>query len=116
MQLMSSTAKRVARDTTLPWDDDALRTPDVSIALGTRLLSALRAHFAQRPELAVAAYNGGEVAVRRWLAAHSDDEEDVFDERIVFDETRAYVRRVLASEATYAYLYDPPAFDELLRR
>jgi soluble lytic murein transglycosylase len=114
MQLMSSTARRVARDASLPWDDDALRTPAVSIALGARLLGALRVSFPERPELAVAAYNGGEMAVRRWLATHGEDDPDVFTERIGFDETRAYVRRVLASEAAYAYLYDPATLDELL--
>ncbi len=113
MQLMSGTARIVARDTQLPTDDQALHRPDVSIAIGARLLSSLRVTFPSHPALAIAAYNSGAGAVRRWLAARGADALDVFVERIPFDETRAYVKRVLASEAAYAYLYAPAGLDEL---
>ncbi len=114
MQLMAGTARLVAHDADLPYDEQALHRPEVSIALGTRLLSELRASFPSHPAFAIAAYNGGSNAVRRWLQQHGADDFDVFVERIPFDETRAYVKRVLASEAAYAYLYAPAALDELL--
>ncbi len=114
MQLMAGTARLVAKDTQLPFDEPSLHRPDVSIALGARLLSSLRAAFPIHPAFAIAAYNGGSVAVRRWLVEHGSDDFDVFVERIPFDETRNYVKRVLASEAAYAYLYAPTALDELL--
>jgi soluble lytic murein transglycosylase len=114
MQLMSGTARIVAKDTLLPSDDQALHRPDVSIALGARLLSSLRVSFPSHPALAIAAYNSGAGAVRRWLSARGADALDVFVERIPFDETRAYVKRVLASAAAYAYLYAPAGLDELL--
>jgi soluble lytic murein transglycosylase len=74
----------------------------------------LRGSFPGVPALAIAAYNGGPAAVRRWLSDHGADDFDVFVERIPFDETRTYIKRVLASEAAYAYLYAPAALDELL--
>lgn len=114
MQLMGPTAQKVAQGTAIGWDEDALRRPEVSIALGARLLSSLGASFPGRPDLAVAAYNGGPVAVRRWLAERGGDDVDVFVERIPFDETRNYVKRVLASEASYAYLFDPSSLDGLV--
>jgi soluble lytic murein transglycosylase len=114
MQLMAGTARLVAKDAQLPFDEQALHRPDVSIALGARLLSSLRGSFPIHPAFAIAAYNGGSVAVRRWLVEHGNDDFDVFVERIPFDETRNYVKRVLASEAAYAYLYAPAALDELL--
>ena len=114
MQLMAGTARLVAHDTDLPFDEQALHRPDVSIALGTRLLSALRTSFPSHPAFAIAAYNGGSNAVRRWLLQHGGDDFDVFVERIPFDETRNYVKRVLGSEAAYAYLYAPAALDEIL--
>ncbi len=115
MQLMAGTARLVARDAgDLPYDEQALHRPDVSIALGTRLLSELRASFPSHPAFAIAAYNGGSNAVRRWLQQHAADDFDVFVERIPFDETRNYVKRVLASEAAYAYLYAPGALEEIL--
>jgi soluble lytic murein transglycosylase len=114
MQLIASTARKVAMGTALPFDEQALGRPEVSIALGTRLLSSLRASFPSTPALAVAAYNSGSGAVRRWLAERGADDVDLFVERIPFDETRAYVKRVLASEAAYAYLYAPAVLDEVV--
>ena len=114
MQLMGGTARLIAQGTSFAWDDDALRRPDVSIALGARLLSSLRTSFPTQPALAIAAYNGGSVAVHRWLTERAGDDFDVFVERIGFDETRNYVKRVLASQAAYAFLYAPSALDEVL--
>ena len=114
MQLIVPTARVTARGTPFPWDDEALRRPEVSIALGTRLLSSLRSSFPANPALAIAAYNGGSRAVRRWLDERSGDDFDVFVERIPFEETRAYLKRVLSSQAAYAYLYAPQALDEVL--
>jgi soluble lytic murein transglycosylase len=113
MQLMPATAKKVAGDASVPYDELALKRPEVSIELGTRLLASLRQSFSGRPEEAIASYNAGTVAVRRWLAERSDDAPDMFVEHIKFDETRAYVKRVLESQAAYAYLYNPAPLDEL---
>jgi soluble lytic murein transglycosylase len=114
MQLMAGTARLVAHDANLPFDEPSLHRPEVSIALGARLLSELRVTFPSHPAFAIAAYNGGSNAVRRWLQQHGSDDFDVFVEHIPFDETRNYVKRVLGSEAAYAYLYAPAALDEIL--
>jgi len=114
MQLMSATARALTRGTPVVADENALHRPDVSIALGARFLGSLRASFASNPALAIAAYNGGSAAVRRWLGERGADDFDVFVERIPFDETRGYIKRVLASQAAYAYLYAPQSLDELL--
>jgi soluble lytic murein transglycosylase len=114
MQLLGGTARLVARGSSLAWDDASLRRPEVSIALGARLLGSLRSSFPANPALAIAAYNGGAGAVRRWLGERGGDDFDVFVERIPYDETRNYLKRVLASEAAYAYLYAPKVLDELL--
>ncbi|MBV9947958.1 MAG: lytic transglycosylase domain-containing protein [Myxococcales bacterium] len=114
MQLIGPTARATARGTILPFDEDSLRRPEVSIALGTRLLSTLRAAFSSNPSLAIAAYNGGSRAVRRWLGERGFEDFDLFVEHIPYDETRAYLKRVLASQAAYAYLYAPKALGEVL--
>jgi soluble lytic murein transglycosylase len=115
MQLILPTARAVAYGTQLPWDEESLHRPEVSIALGTRLLGSLRASFATNPPLAIAAYNGGAHAVRRWLGEHTGDDFDVFVERIPYEETRAYLKRVLASQAAYAFLYAPKGLEEVFR-
>ncbi len=114
MQLIVPTARLAAKGTDIAVDEDALKRPDVSIALGARVLSSLRRSFPGFPAFAIAAYNAGPHAVRRWLAERPGEDLDVFVDRIAFDETRAYVKRVVASEAAYAYLYAPDALDELL--
>ena len=45
------------------------------------------------------------------LSVLAPDDLDVFVESIPFDETRNYVKRVLASQAAYTFLYANPAFD-----
>jgi soluble lytic murein transglycosylase len=114
MQLIVPTARLAAKGTALVVDDEALKRPEVSIALGARVLSSLRRSFPGFPAFAIAAYNAGPHSVRRWMAERSSDDLDVFVDRIPFDETRAYVKRVIASAAAYAYLYAPDALDELL--
>ncbi len=114
MQLLAGTARQAAKGTPFVVDDDALKRPEVSITLGARMLSSLRRSFPGHPALAIAAYNAGSRSVRRWLAERPGDDLDVFVDRIPFDETRAYVKRVVASQAAYAYLYAPDALDEYL--
>jgi soluble lytic murein transglycosylase len=114
MQLIGGTARMMARGTPLAFDDVSLRRPEVSIALGAKLLASLRTSFAGNPALAIAAYNSGSGSVHRWLGERGGDDFDVFVERIPFDETRNYLKRVLASEAAYAFLYAPKTLDELL--
>ncbi|MDB4936254.1 MAG: Soluble lytic murein transglycosylase precursor [Labilithrix sp.] len=113
MQLIPPTAKWVAAGTGLPSDETSLKRPDVSIELGTRLLAKLRTTHGH-PALAIGAYNGGGGAVERWVSARTTDELDLFVELVPYDETRNYIKRVLASQAAYAYLYDPSALKEPL--
>jgi soluble lytic murein transglycosylase len=115
MQLITSTARGVASGTPYGWDETQLKRPDASIALGAKLLAGLRAEFAKNPALAIAAYNAGGGAVGRWLVARGDQDFDLWVEQIPWDETRGYLKRVLASEAAYGLLYDHAAFDETLR-
>jgi soluble lytic murein transglycosylase len=115
MQLIIPTARGVARGTGFAADEASLKQPAVSIALGTKLLAQLRGTFVQNPPLAIAAYNGGGGAVSRWLSARGDEDFDLWVEEIPWEETRGYTKRVLSSEAAYAYLYDPSALDEVLR-
>jgi soluble lytic murein transglycosylase len=113
MQLIPPTARLVASGTSIPFDDASLKRPEVSVELGTRLLSKLRVTHGH-PALAIGAYNAGGGAVERWVSSHQSDDLDLFVELIPYDETRNYVKRVLSSQATYAYLYDPSALKEPL--
>jgi soluble lytic murein transglycosylase len=114
MQLIPPTAKVVAQGTNFPSDAESLTRADVSIALGVKMLGQLRASNASNPHLAIPSYNAGPGAVQRWLAARPTEDFDLWIEQIPFDETRAYIKKVLASQATYAFLYDQGALADLL--
>jgi len=113
MQLIAPTAKWMATGTSTPCDDASLKRPEISLELGAKLLSKLRGTHGH-PALAIGAYNAGGGAVERWMAAKSSDELDLFVESVPYDETRNYIKRVLSSQAAYAYLYDPSALKEPL--
>jgi soluble lytic murein transglycosylase len=104
MQLLPETAVAVAGASHLTYDESRLSVPEINIALGIRYLQDLRARFDDRLALVVAAYNGGDDAVARWLTRAPGMDLDVFVERIPFPETRAYVARVMGNFARYEYL------------
>ncbi|HEY8078493.1 MAG TPA: lytic murein transglycosylase, partial [Labilithrix sp.] len=79
-----------------------------------RLLGKLRTVHPQLP-LAIGAYNAGSGAIGRWVGGGLSDDLDLFVELVPYDETRNYIKRVLSTQATYAYLYEPASLDELLR-
>ncbi|HVR20737.1 MAG TPA: lytic murein transglycosylase, partial [Polyangiaceae bacterium] len=63
--------------------------------------------FSENPLLAVPAYNAGPTRVKQWLAERESADFDLWVEAIPFVETRRYTKRVLASRAAYAFLYEP---------
>ena len=113
MQLVVPTARALARGGGLPWDELSLKRPDVNIALGTKLLAQLRTSYSQNKMLAVSAYNSGPTAVNRWLAKRTVTDFDLFVENIPYEETRRYIKSVLASYASYAFLYDRSSLKEV---
>jgi len=105
MQLMPDTARLVAREAGLVYDEPAsLWDPGLNIALGTRYLASLRARF-QEPLLAVASYNAGPHRVQRWLADRPTADLEEFVDQIPFDETRGFVKRVFTSWQQYRRHY-----------
>lgn len=107
MQLIVPTAKLIAKPTGLPSDPASLKQPSVNIALGTRGLSELtQKTFSENPLLAIPGYNAGPGRPRRWLRERPRAELDLWVELIPISETRRYTKRVLASRAAYAYLYE----------
>jgi soluble lytic murein transglycosylase len=104
MQLMPDTGERLARELGLA-DYDAARLvdPALNVRLGSLYLDQLARRFGTLAA-AVASYNAGPDAVASWLGADgaADDE---WVEDIPYDQTRAYVKRVLRSVHVYRTLY-----------
>lgn len=105
MQLMPETARTVAGSLgLLPPDRSALADPGTNVLLGAAVLKAELARFG-RIDLALAAYNAGPGAVRRWLRERGAPDQDNFIESVPYPETRAYVKAVLRSWGIYRWLY-----------
>jgi soluble lytic murein transglycosylase len=105
MQLMPTTAARVAAATRFPAPLD-IDTPGANIALGTRYLAQLHDEFGGDVVLTLAAYNAGPHNVRRWVKDHGRVRDpETFVEEIPYPETQQYVKRVLGSYDRYRALY-----------
>lgn len=107
-QLMMPTAKEVAGWLGVrgPLTRARLCEPDLNIWMGATYLSHLLQRFRGNAALAVAAYNAGAGAVRKFLRLYEGDALDEFIEEIPYEETRHYVKRVLGTMATYQMLYE----------
>ncbi|MGB2712212.1 MAG: lytic transglycosylase domain-containing protein [Conexibacter sp.] len=106
MQLLPSTAHFIAQRTGgTRFTTEDLSTPEINIAYGSWYLRYLLDRYGGNEVLALAAYNGGETNVSRWLAdTHARGERFGLDD-IPFAETRAYVERVLKARSDYAATY-----------
>lgn len=104
MQLMPNTARRAAEEADVEHHPEQVFRPKVNIALGSFYIGKLLKSFHGSIPLAVAGYNAGPHAARRWLACTEDRETDLWIARIPYYETRNYVARVLGNFARYQYL------------
>ena len=105
MQIEPATAEFLAHrtgGTTFTTAD--LAEPAVNIAYGSYYLRYLLNHYHGSEMLAVAAYNGGETNVDRWVAG-APDGRTLTDHDIPFPETRDYVLRVLGAQRDYRRTY-----------
>jgi soluble lytic murein transglycosylase len=106
MQLTPATAKFVEHlsgGSTFTVAD--LSTPQVNIAYGTFYLRYLLNRYGGNQALALAAYNGGEGNVDRWVDAARQRGQALSIDAIPFGETRAYVRAVQSAAGEYRNTY-----------
>jgi soluble lytic murein transglycosylase len=104
MQLLPETARTVAAQASIPFDDDGLTRPAVNVPLGARYLHELTEKLDGSVPLAVAAYNAGPEAIQRWQSRTKGATLDVFVELVPFLETRGYVVRVMGNLARYGFM------------
>ena len=106
MQILPQTAEFLAhRSGAQTFTTADLATPQVNIAYGSYYLRYLLDEYGGKTMLALAAYNGGEANVSKWLAdAHARGHPLTID-AIPFPETRAYVAKVLQAQRDYRRAY-----------
>jgi soluble lytic murein transglycosylase len=107
MQILPSTADDIAHKSGgTGFVQGDLADPQINIAYGSFYLRYLLRRYGGNEILAIAAYNGGEGEVDRWIFAARRRGEDFDHTRhIPFPETRDYVARVLEVRARYREQY-----------
>jgi len=102
MQLMPATAKWVAGKIGLKdWHWSQVNDVETNLSLGTYYLKHVLDTLDGSPVLASAAYNAGPGRARAWRADQTM-EAAVYAESIPFNETRDYVKKVMANSSYYA--------------
>jgi soluble lytic murein transglycosylase len=106
MQLLPATARQVSQRIRRPAPSTAdLKKPALNVRLGSNYLAGLVRDFGGQVPVALAAYNAGPNAARRWLPG-SVLELDVWVENIPYNETRSYVQRVMWHSVVFQWLED----------
>ena len=85
--------------------DEALFGPEVSVRYGAYLISILEGEFGNT-EKAVAAYHAGIGNVHKWLENPEYSDDGITLKHIPFDDTRAYVDKVMRTRDIYVKLYN----------
>lgn len=106
MQVMPETGRGLATGAGLrQWNAELLYNPEINVALGTRFLAdQMRAYRGSLPSV-FSAYNAGPARVQRWRQLPEYRDEELFTERIPFQETRDYVKILTRNTAIYRGLY-----------
>jgi len=110
MQLMTYTARLVAKQAKLPYSKSRLRTdPNYNIKLGSYYLTGLLEEYEGSYPFALAAYNAGPRRVKYWKKINGNPQKGKISyvdwvELIKFKETRNYVQRVLENINVYRYI------------
>jgi len=103
MQLMPATARWVARKIGMNYSPERVAEVGTNVTLGTRYLRYVLEDLGH-PVLASAAYNAGPGRARRWRDVKAL-EGAIYVETIPFNETRDYVKKVMANTVFYAALH-----------
>ena len=106
MQIEPMTAEFLARRSgATSFQVSDLGTPAVNIAYGSYYLRYLLDQYGGNEVLALAAYNGGETNVDRWLERVRAAGRAFTTHDIPFPQTRAYVDKVLKAQRDYRSRY-----------
>ncbi len=104
MQLMPATARLTARQIKYQLSDMGdLLVPRHNLRLGTAHLKHLLERYNGNRVFTMAAYNAGPGRVTRWLPSSGQLPADIWISGITFDETREYVKRILAYTTIYEW-------------
>lgn len=104
MQVMPYTASVVSKAERIAYQNkEQLFLSEKNINIGVAYLKQLAKRFNYHPILIAAAYNAGPKQVVYWLKTHPPKEIDVWIETLPWQETRNYLKNVMAFYVVYQY-------------
>jgi len=112
MQLMTYTAKLVAKQAKLSYSKSKLKSdPNYNMKLGSYYLAGLLEEYEGSYPFALSAYNAGPKRVKYWKKINGNPQKGEINyidwvELIKFKETRNYVQRVLENVNVYRYILE----------
>ncbi len=105
MQIMPSTANYILSKLSVnTYNSINLEDERFNLYVGCNYLKYLKERF-NNDLYVVAAYNGGEGAVNKWIKANKTSDDDEFIENIPFPETQNYVKKVFRAYHMYKKIY-----------
>ena len=99
MQLMPATAASLIER---PLEQGDLEQPALNVSLGAAYLRELLDLWNDDPFRSIASYNAGPGAVASWPTPESNDDIELWVERIPYPETRYYTKKVLDNLLSYS--------------
>lgn len=104
MQIMPATAKSISKHEKIAYlDKKQLFSSQKNIQIGVAYLQQLTKRFHKHPILVAAAYNAGPRQAAYWLKNHPPEEIDIWVETLPWQETRNYLKNIIAFYAVYQY-------------
>jgi soluble lytic murein transglycosylase len=107
LQMIPPTAKRIAADMGLTYDQETFPRPQVGFRYSLFYMRKLASIFQDQWVLTAASYNGGPKPIARWLRQHPDAALPFLVEEFAYNESRTYCRKVAEHMLRYLYLYEP---------
>jgi len=105
MQLMPQTANYMISKLTNDISSLAdLENPRTNLYIGCNYLKYLKEKF-NNDLYVIAAYNGGEGSVNKWIKNYNTDDYDEFIENIPYEETKNYIKKVFRTYHMYQKIY-----------
>ena len=116
MQVMPATGQWVAKKIGLNgYKPSQIADPDTNLLLGTSYMRLVLDSLDDHPVLASAGYNAGPGRAKKWRAARPL-EGAIYAETIPFNETRDYVKKVMANAVLYSLVFGLPDSPGLKQR
>lgn len=105
MQVMPDTASFIASKYGISYSSALRHDINKNIELGCAYLDYALSQLSKKYLFAVAGYNGGHNAVRKWNETLNYSDYDEFVEEIPYSETQNYIRKVFKSYWNYVNIY-----------